>query len=150
MRKSKFPAKAHSHWLPILFLQEYPELAKKGILYLDTWPITEPLLAIYHPDLLTQITEGNFPKSKLMTTEMGPVTGAKDLLTSEGQQWKRARAMFNPGFSAKNLTSLIPEFLDEIEIFQDKMRDAARTREVIKLEDWTTLLAVDVIGRAVL
>ena len=148
--KSKFPPKTHSHWLPLLFLQEYPELAGKGVLYLDVWPISDPLLALYHPDLIAQLTEGNFPKARLMKLELGPMTGAKDLLTLEGQEWKRARAVFNPGFSAKNLLSLVPEFVAEIEPFQQKLKKAAKSGEVIKLEQWTTTLAVDVIGRAVL
>lgn len=150
MRKSKFPPKAHSHWLPLLLMEEYPELASKGLVYLDIWPITQRLLAVWHPDLIGQVTEGNFPKSELMRMEMGPVTGAKDLLTLEGQEWKKARAIFNPGFSAKNLLSLVPEFVAEIEIFREKLKDAAESGKVVKLESLTVMLAVDVIGRAVL
>lgn len=131
-------------------MQEYPELANKGILYLDVWPISEPLLAVWHLDLLHQIQDGNFPKAKLMKMEMGPVTGGKDLLTLEGQEWKQARAMFNPGFSAKNLLSLVPEFVDEIDIFKGKLSNFAETGEVIKLEKLTIKMAIDVIGRAVL
>lgn len=150
LQKSKVPDDTHSQWLPLLFLQEYPEIAKKGILYLDVWPISEPLLAIYEPDMLAQVTEGNFKKSPMMLMEIGPVTGGTDILTSEGAQWKRARAMFNPGFSARNLTSLIPQFVHDVEVFRSKFKKAASTGEIIKLEDWTTSLAVDVIGRAVL
>lgn len=131
-------------------MQEYPELANKGILYLDVWPISQQLLAIWHIDLLTQVQDGNFPKAPLMKLEMGPVTGGQDLLTLEGQEWKRARAMFNPGFSAKNLLSLVPEFVDEIEIFKGKLNKFAETKEVVKLEKQLIMMAVDVIGRAVL
>lgn len=150
MRKTKFPPKAHTHWLPILFMQEYPELANKGILYLDVWPISAPLLAIWHLDLLNQVQEGNFPKHVLMTNEFGPATGGRDLLTLEGQEWKQARAIFNPGFSARNLLSLVPEFVDEIKIFKEKLAMFAETGEVVKLEKLTVTMAVDVIGRAVL
>lgn len=150
MRKYKFPPKAHGHWLALFFIQEYPELADRGILYLDLWPVLQPLLTVWHPDLLGQIQEANFPKAELMREELGPVTGAKDILTLEGREWKRTRAMFNPGFSAQNLLSLVPEFIAEIEIFKAKLRQAAESGEIVKLEKWTTLLAADVIGRAVL
>lgn len=150
MRKYNFPPKAHSHWLPLLFMQDDPSLEAKGCLYLDIWPITEPLLAVWNPDLLAQITDANFPKAKLMTTELDPVTGARDLFTLEGAEWKRARSVFNPGFSAKNLLSLVPEFVDEMLPFQNRLREAAQTKETVKLERLTTPLAIDVIGRAVL
>ena len=150
MQKKKFPPNAHTHWLALLFLEEYPELAGKGLLYLDVWPISQPLLSLYHPDLMTQLAEHNFRKADLMKLEMGPMTGAKDLLTLEGAEWKRARAVFNPGFSAKNLLSLVPEFVAEIEPFRQKLSSVAETGELIKLEKLTTRLAMDVIGRAVL
>lgn len=85
-----------------------------------------------------------------MKMEMGPVTGGKDLLTLEGQEWKQARAMFNPGFSAKNLLSLVPEFADEIDIFKEKLRGYAESGQVVKLEKLLIQMAIDVIGRAVL
>lgn len=150
MAKGKLPPNAHTQWLPLLFLHEYPQLAEKGAIYLDVWPISQPLLSLYHPDLIGQVTEGNFRKAELMHLEMGPVTGSKDLLTMEGQEWKRARAIFNPGFAAKNLLSLVPEFVREIEPFRQRLLAASETGEVVKLEKWTTELAVDVIGRAVL
>lgn len=131
-------------------MQEYPELANKGILYFDVWPISQPLLAIWHIDLLNQIQEGNFPKSPLMKMEMGPVTGGHDLLTSEGQEWKQARAMFRPGFSAQNLMSMLPDFMDEISIFKGKLEEFAETGEVVKLEKLAIKMAIDVMGRAVL
>lgn len=150
MASGTLPPKAHSHWLPLLFLETHPKLAGKGIMYLDIWPISQPLLSLYHPDLIGQLTEGNFPKARLMQMEFGPMTGNKDLLTMEGQEWKRARAVFNPGFSARNLLSLVPEFVSEIQPFKQRLLAASKTDEVVKLEKWTTELAVDVIGRAVL
>lgn len=150
MVKRKLPPKCHTHWLPLLFLEEVPELAQKGILYLDVWPISQPLISLYHPDLIAQLTEGNFPKAKLMEMEFGPMTDNRDLLTMEGQDWKRARAVFNPGFSAKNLLSLVPEFVSEIQPFKQRLLAASKTNEVVKLEKWTTSMAIDVIGRAVL
>lgn len=150
MAKGKLPPQCHTHWLPLLFLEEYPELAGKGIMYLDVWPISQPLISLYQPDLIAQINEGNFAKAPLMKLEFDPMTEGRDLLTMEGQDWKRARATFNPGFSAKNLQSLIPEFVSEIQPFKQRMLKASKTGEVVKLEKWTTSLAVDVIGRAVL
>lgn len=150
MMKANMPPKAHNHWLPYLFLQQYPELAGKGILYLDLWPIVDPMIALYHPDLLAQLDTGHFAKHKMMQGEFGPITGGIDLVSSGGQVWKKSRSMFNPGFSAKNVLTLVPTFLEDIKQFKQNLTKAAASGEVVLLENLTTGLAIDLIGRATL
>ncbi|KAI0171957.1 cytochrome P450 [Hypoxylon sp. FL1284] len=69
---------------------------------------------------------------------------------TRGQEWKTARSMFNPGFSAKNLLSLVPDMMEEVLVFRERLREAASSGDVVKLEDLTTGVTVDIIGRAVL
>lgn len=119
---------------------------------MDVWPVSFPMLAVFNPDMNAQFTQDhNLPKFWAQGfMEFKHFTGGRDLVHLEGQEWKMARAMFNPGFSARNLLSLIPSFIEEVLVFKDRLRKVADSGEVIKLEDYTTHLTVDIIGRAVL
>lgn len=118
---------------------------------MDVWPISHPMLAVFHPELMAQFTqEKNQPKHPQMQMEFKPFTGSKDLACAEGHEWKTGRAMFNPGFSARNLLSLIPAFIEEALVFRDHLNDFAKKGDVINLEESTTNLTVDIISRAVL
>ncbi len=119
---------------------------------MDIWPINYPMVAVLDPDMMAQFTqEQSLPKFWGQGhTEFKHFTGGRDLVHLEGQEWKVARSMFNPGFSARNLLSLIPSFTDEVLVFKEKLREVAASGEVVKLEDYTTNLTIDIIGRAVL
>lgn len=132
--------------------QEYPEIANQGIVYMDVWPIGYPMLAVYHPNMMAQfIQENSLPKFWAMPqVEFKGFTGGQDLVNLDGLEWKKARGLFNPGFSTKNLLSLVPDMIEEVLIFRERLRKVAATGEVIKLEDYTTNITVDIVGRAVL
>ncbi|EHK97474.1 putative sterigmatocystin biosynthesis monooxygenase stcS [Glarea lozoyensis 74030] len=83
-------------------------------------------------------------------TEFRHFSGGVDLLTSEGQVWKEQRAMYNPGFSAKNIISMAPWFLEEVLIYKNRLFKAADQRKTIRLEDYTLDLTMDVIARTTL
>ena len=135
-----------------LLAEEYPELAKHGLLYMDMWPLAYPMIAVFDPDLLAQFIQDNsLPKFHAQGhVEFKPFTNAQDLVHLEGQEWKTARAIFNPGFSTRNLMSLIPSFVEETLVFREKLMNAAKNGKTIELEDLTTTLTVDVVSRAVL
>lgn len=145
------PKDVHGQTMPMLLAQEYPEAMKAGCVYMDVWPISSPMLAVFHPDMMAQFTQDNNQlKHPNMHTEFMPFTGSKDLVCSEGQEWRAGRAIFNPGFSARNLLSLIPAFIEEAMVFRAHLKDYSQRGDVIRLEDATTNLTVDIIGRAVL
>ncbi|KAH6646101.1 cytochrome P450 [Truncatella angustata] len=149
--KKKMPRDASGQSMPLLLAQEYPEALKAGCIYMDVWPISAPMLAVFHPDMMAQFTqEDSQLKHPYMHSEFLPFTGAKDLVCSEGREWKAGRAIFNPGFSTRNLLSLIPNFIEEVLVFRDHLFDFARKGNVINLEHATTNLTVDIIARAVL
>jgi cytochrome P450 len=117
----------------------------------DVWPISHPLLAVFEPTLISQFTQDQSQeKHPQMRTVFRPFTSATDLVTTEGQEWKTGRAIFNPGFSSRNLLSLIPSFVEDALVFRNILGKFSTTEEVITLVDFTTNLTVDIIGRAVL
>ncbi|KAI1077148.1 cytochrome P450 [Whalleya microplaca] len=150
--KYKIPRDAHGHWMFHHIKKEYPEIAHQGILYVDVWPLAWPIIVVYHPDMQVQFTqEHSLPKFWGQSqVEFKHFTNGEDLVHLEGQEWKAARSMLNPGFSARNLISLIPDFVEEAQVFRERLRKAAATGEVVKLEKYTTDVTVDVVGRAVL
>ncbi|TPX13487.1 uncharacterized protein E0L32_006217 [Thyridium curvatum] len=148
--KYKMPPDTHGQCVPLLLALEYPEIAGKGAVYMDTWPMYSPMLAVYHPDMMAQFTQdASQEKHWRMLEEFKPFTDNMDLVTSGGQVWKTDRNMFNPGFSTRNLMSLIPHFVEEVVIFRDKLLEKADTNEKISLEEYTTNATVDIICRAV-
>ncbi|KAL7628326.1 hypothetical protein AAE478_002526 [Parahypoxylon ruwenzoriense] len=150
--KYKIPRDGHGQWIFLHIKQEYPEIANKGIVYLDVWPIGFPMVAVYHPEMMAQFTqEHSLPKFWAMRKiEFKPFTNGEDLVNLEGQEWKTARSLFNPGFSVRNLLSLVPDMIEETLVFRERLRKAAASGEVVKLENYTTDVTVDIIGRAVL
>lgn len=137
--------------MPRFLMLEYPELCKQGLVYFDTWPIAYPTLAVFHPDIQAQFCQTpSRPKHEWMEKEFKDFTECKDLVSSEGPEWKRWRAIFNPGFSAQNIASLVPAFVEETLIFRDHLISMAAKGEKFRLEDQAMKATCDIIGRAVL
>lgn len=148
---TKEPMDINGQMAPLFLAREYPEVAKHGLLYMDVWPMSEPMLAVFHPDLMAQFTqEHSRPKHPLLHFEFGPFTQCKDLVTSDGEAWRRWRSIFNPGFSAKNILALVPDMLEEVQVFVKWLEGAAKSGKTVELEAQAMKLTIDVIGRAVL
>ncbi|EKG19619.1 Cytochrome P450 [Macrophomina phaseolina MS6] len=126
-------------------------MAEAGLFYIDLWPVAPAMLAVFDPDMMAQFTqETSLPKHEMMRREFFPFTGCNDLVNQEGQEWKAWRSIFNPGFSVKNITALVPAFLEEIQVFKDWLISIAETGEVVEMEGPAMKAAMDVIGRAIL
>ncbi|KAJ4300128.1 hypothetical protein N0V88_002797 [Collariella sp. IMI 366227] len=134
-----------------LILQEHPHLEKDGFVLLDAWPIGPAMLYVFDPEMSSQFTQVRaLSKADIVGSQLYPLTEAKDIATLDGAEWKFWRTVFNPGFSAKNLTTMVPGFLEEIKVFVDTLRQAAKSGEVLRIETAATNLALDVIGRTIL
>lgn len=157
------PIDLHPNYISQLIYQNwrtlFPDRAScPGALYVDMWPIAPPLLFITDAHLANQfIVEPSLPRPPNAKKYLAPLTHNLDLVSLEGASWKTWRSRFNPGFSAKNLTTLAPAILDEVATFADILREHAGTSEkpnswgpVFQLETLTTNLTFDVIARAVL
>ncbi|TGO88204.1 hypothetical protein BPOR_0177g00170 [Botrytis porri] len=86
--------------------------------YLDNWPLAAPILVI-----------------------------KAFALTLKGDAWKYWRAIFNPGFSAGHVSSLVPRMIGGIKMFKELLRKHAESGKMIFLKDGSLHLTLDIIGR---
>lgn len=148
---TKYPRDTAGQIIPILLANEYPELEAQGLICMDAWPITNPMLAVFQPDMIAQFCQSpSMPKSDLLESIFKNFTGCQDLLCSEGDQWKRWRSIFNPGFSSKNILSFIPALIEEIEVFKDNLLKSTGSDIFFPLITPATKATFDIIGRVVL
>lgn len=146
---SKLPINAHPQYLPGEIQRKFPDVGP--VFYLDMWPFSLPLLVVASPSAAYQLTqEHSQPKAAGLRNYMRPLTDNNDLVTMEGQLWKDWRNIFNPGFSASHLMTLVPEILCEISTFSDILRDLARKGEMFSLEEVLVNVTMDTIGRVTL
>lgn len=146
-----YPSDLNGQWMPWCVLQKYPHLRKQGGIYVDIWPISDPMFAIFDPNMMSQLCQDpSQPKHKLVKDEFYPITHMKDLVTSDGPEWKTWRAYFNPGFSVQNIMSLVPSFVEEAKVFKAYWDQIAETGETVELEDSLMRATCDIISRAVL
>ncbi len=68
----------------------------------------------------------------------------------EGPLWKKWRGVFNPGFGAAYLTTLVAEIVEEALVFCEVMKERAASRGMFQLKPLTDNFTVDVIGKLVL
>jgi len=146
---SKLPKNAHAQYLPGEIRRKYPGVGP--VFYLDMWPFSLPILVVASPSAAYQLTqEHSQPKAEGLRTFMRPLTDNNDLVSMEGQMWKKWRSVFNPGFSASHLITLVPEFLNEISIFCDTLREHVRQDRMFSLEEVTVNMTMDTIGKVAL
>ncbi|KAI1759677.1 cytochrome P450 4V3 [Hypoxylon sp. FL1150] len=130
---------------------EYPP----SVVYLDLWPVTESLAIVNSPEVVSQFTlTNNLPKTGVFKKFIQPLTSCNDLLCTEGQVWRAWRSTFNPGFSQRNLTAMLPEIIEEATVFVDGLRDLAGKGgtwgPMFQLQKRTINLTFDIICRATL
>jgi cytochrome P450 len=107
--------------------------------YIDLWPMADPFLAVFDPELAAQFTtDYSAPKYPGIKDFLTPLAGPGDMVSSDGPHWKKWRSIFNPGFAGSHLMSLVPGIVDHITIFTEKLSDLAMRREPFRLEEITT------------
>ena len=72
------------------------------------------------------------------------------MVALEGHAWKSLRTIFNPGFSAAHLMTLVPYVVDSSVIFLDLLREKAQTGELVQLDPLSIGFAIDIIGKVVM
>lgn len=146
---SKLPSNAHPQYLPAQVRRKYPDVGP--VFYLDMWPFSLPILVGSSPLGAYQLTqEHSQPKAEGLRNYMRPLTDNNDLVSMEGQLWKDWRNVYNPGFSASHLITLVPEIVHEISTFSEILRELVRKEDMFSLEDVTVNLTMDIIGRVAL
>ena len=71
-------------------------------------------------------------------------------MTMEGPLWKKWRGVFNPGFGASYLTTLVPEIVEEASVFCKILEERVTLGGIFQLKPLTDNFTVDVIGKLVL
>ncbi|KAI8302699.1 hypothetical protein K4K61_007737 [Colletotrichum sp. SAR11_59] len=127
--------------------RRYPHLDKA--FYLDMWPFTGPMLMIISPDLMRQATQGenSLPKVAFLKNYIKPLSGGHDLVSMEGDEWRRWRDVFRPAFS--RATELVPNIVETICVFRDQLVGRAQGNSgLFQLHHSALNLAMDMSGKA--
>lgn len=146
---SKLPTDAHPSYLPGLIQRAVPDAGQ--VFYLDMWPFSRPLLVATSPSVAHQFNQ-EYPlrKAPELRRWIKPLADNQDLVSLEGQTWKKWRSVYNPGFSASHLIGLVPQIIKEVSVFCDVLKECAQSEAVSPLEEATVNLTMDTIGRIVL
>lgn len=108
-------------------------------------------LWLLHPPVLTRLHKNiRCPNPVPLREFLRPVSGPYDLVTMEGELWKTWRGIFNPGFSAGHLMTLVPGIIKDISTFCEILREHASDDDVFLLDEVTVKMTMDVIGRITL
>lgn len=122
-------------------------------MYLDLWPVQGVFTLVYDACAGTQFTQvESLPKISFLTRYLVPLTANKDILSTEGEEWKTWRTILNPCFSPRNINALLPDLMEIVMVFVNGLKQVAGTSgtwgPVIQLETRTINLAFDVIAKA--
>ena len=121
------------------------------VFYIDTWPFSDPICAIVDPEVAYQVTvQTSLPKHKIVPESIWPLTGEKNLVSMDGPEHKRWRAIFNPGFSSAHLMTLVDGTIDDSMMLMNILARHAEDQDIFSLEETTTRATIDIIGRVVL
>jgi cytochrome P450 len=107
---------------------------------------------IADPEIASKyLTTGqSLPKSRLVSDYLTKLLGSSNMVGLDGQAWKSLRTIFNPGFAATHLNTLVPYVVDAGIVFLDLLRSKAATNELVQLDPLSIGFAIDVIGKVVM
>lgn len=143
-------------WLAENCKNYFPDLdCLPPVVYLDLWPVAASFALVTDAVAASQFTVvQSLPKTRDLRDFVDPLTSCIDILCTEGQIWKTWRSRFSPGVSQRNLTAILPEVIEEANVFVKGLKDMADEGgdwgPVFQLEKRTTNLTFDIICRAAL
>lgn len=146
---TQLPGDAHPVLLPDEIRRAYPDLGPN--FYVDLFPLAQSMLVIGSPDTHYQIAQEHLlEKTLTLKNYVRPLTDGLDFLTMEYARWKKWRGIFNPGFSAAHLMTLIPVMVKATETFAQILEERAKRQNVFALKGLTDYLTLDITGQIVL
>ncbi|PVH73910.1 cytochrome P450 monooxygenase-like protein [Cadophora sp. DSE1049] len=120
-----------------------------NLYFLDNWPAADcRQILVNDPAVAAQAV--NLEKYHLYPNFVGHVVGKTSMLITEGKEWKKTRALFNPGFAAGHLMTLVPSIVDDTTIFVKILNKLADSGEIKPLDDALARLTIDIMGHVVL
>jgi cytochrome P450 len=72
------------------------------------------------------------------------------MLFTEGEEWKKTRSLFNPGFAAAHLMTLVPSIVEDTKVYCKVLDGFAATGETFQVEEAVAHLTIDIMGHVVL
>lgn len=127
--------------------EEFPD---SELFLMDFWPVYPPLYTVFGPEPISQIcNKYNLPKTAVAERFMQPVTGGPNLVSMNGDEWKRWRSLFNPGFSAGAMLDNVPHIVDSVLVFRDKLIERVG-QGMFSLDELATRLTFEIILKVTL
>ena len=151
--KSQLPSDAHITNLLSTITErldnQFPN--SDSVNYMDMWPFSPPLMVVSSPNTAFQVVQQHsLRKPSTLMDLFYPITGGPDLIFTNGEQWKKSRGVFNPGFNPSYLVSQLPAIVEEVAIFKTILQDASQQEKAFQLDPVTLNLTLDVIARITL
>lgn len=127
---------------------------EEGVFYMDLWPMSGLFLTVISPNTAVEVTQTNSNLSMerpfLLHRFFKPITGGPALFDMSEKDWKPWRAVFNRGFSADHVLSLVPDMVKETMTYSETLQDVARKGALFYLDTTTLRFTMDMIGRTIL
>ena len=156
--KTGMPSDAHGSYIQTKLAQDWKEYFPGAtecppIVYLDLWPfMTQAYIITISPELSAQATqEVPQPRHSMYLFALWPVTNSLDLFSMELPDHKIWRSKLAPAFSTKNIASHVPDVVDQVTIFTERLKGLVGKNgewgEMFTLYDMTVSLTFDIISK---
>ncbi|KAI0098184.1 vera protein [Nemania sp. FL0031] len=146
-------------WLTTNFAKYFDGVSQlPPVVYLDLRPVAPSFALVYDASAIIQFTQSrSLPKLHELTEYIRPLTFGRNIVSTEGQEWKTWRARFTRGFSSRNIIRLLPGLIDDVQVFADNLTvmagntgDRRTWGPVFQLREKAADLTLDVICRVTL
>ena len=143
--RAQLPSNAHITNLLSKISEQFPN--SDSVYYMDMWPFVPPLMILSSPSTASQaIKQHSLRKPPVLAEIFRPITGGDTLVFMNGEEWKKSRSIFNPGFGPSYLVTQVPAVVEEVIIFET-LRNACQQEKIFQLDPVTLNLTLDVITR---
>lgn len=141
-----FPSDVHVQIAITTITQQYK---LPGIFYLDLWPVAPSMCVVTDPDVAMHMTvHRNHEKHIEEAKAVDPMIGKGNIVTSDGERWKRMHKMLAPAFAITRVTNLRPMVSENVMEFRAILNNLAESGEDFEFEKYMERLTLDVIGTA--
>lgn len=133
-----------------LFGEINRKFSKAGACYLDLWPFSEPFLVITSPCLANQVSVNSaiaLEKPDALRKWFWSITGGISIFDAPADKWRPLRVLFNRGFSANHLMTLVPTMVEETQVYCETLREHAKNGDMFYLDPINLRLMLDIIGK---
>ncbi|KAK7998204.1 hypothetical protein PG989_006244 [Apiospora arundinis] len=158
--RAPLPGDAHNHYAQIYMVQNWQKFfpgvdERPGVLYLDLWPVLEPFAFVVDPamcqDLVQDRVQPRHPQNKHLIRYF---SGENNVIAWDRPVHTLWRSRLTPGFSARNLQSHLPVFIEEVGTFVDLLKAKAPKdgswSNVFQLMERTAAMTFGIICRVVM